>query len=244
MPGRLSCKAARLNPNVEFQHPPGRLPPERETDLSATSQHLPQQGEREQSVRLLEVDPELGLRVPAAEIRRARSQLRARVRSLPCGRWEVLHDEDDRGRLGFLLLEGVLARDLILAGATCTELLGEGDVVQPWVAQDDDGLVRYHVLWHVLAPVRLALLDEAFAQVARRLAAGDARAARARRQAHRADVGASGAAPPLPGRDAPARALLAPGRPLGPRDPAGDQPSACASRTSCSASWWGAGAHR
>ena len=86
------------------------------------------------------------------------------MRSLPCGRWEVLHDEDDRGRLGFLLLEGVLARDLILAGATCTELLGEGDVVQPWVAEDDDGLVRYHVLWHVLAPVRLALLDEAFAR--------------------------------------------------------------------------------
>ena len=123
-----------------------------------------QQGEGEQSVRLLEADPELGLRVPAEEIRRARSQLRARVRSLPCGRWEVLHEEDDRGRLGFLLLEGVLARDLILAGATCTELLGEGDVVQPWVAQDDDGLVRYHVLWHVLAPVRLALLDEAFAR--------------------------------------------------------------------------------
>ena len=55
----------------------------------------------------------------------------ARVKSLPRGRWEVPHDEGDRGRLGFLMLEGLLARDVILAGTTCTELLGEGDVLQP-----------------------------------------------------------------------------------------------------------------
>ena len=115
-------------------------------------------------VRLLEVDPELGLRLPVTQIRRARAELRARARSLPCGRWEVPHDKADQGRLGFLLLEGVLARDLILAGSTCTELLGEGDVLQPWVRNDDDGLVRYHVLWHVLSPVRLAILDDAFAR--------------------------------------------------------------------------------
>ena len=76
----------------------------------------------------------------------------------------MLSENGDRGRLGFLLLEGVLARDVILAGSTCTELVGEGDVLQPWVAQEEDGLVRYHVLWHVLAPVRLAVLDEPFAR--------------------------------------------------------------------------------
>ena len=73
-------------------------------------------------------------------------------------------DDGDRVRLGFLLIEGVLARDVILAGSTCTELLGEGDVLQPWLAKGEDGLVRYHVLWHVLAPVRLAILDEALAK--------------------------------------------------------------------------------
>jgi hypothetical protein len=76
------------------------------------------------SVRLLEVDPELGLRVPAEQIRRARGELVARVRSLECGRWEVPHEDSDRGRLGFLMLEGVLGRDVMLAGSTCTELLG------------------------------------------------------------------------------------------------------------------------
>lgn len=145
---------------------PVRVPSRRVEDkgLSAAANGQPHQGSREQSVRLLEADPELGLRVPVAQIRQARAELRVRVKALPCGRWEVPHDEADRGRLGFLLLEGVLARDLILAGSTCTELLGEGDVLQPWMPPDDDGLVRYHVLWHVLAPVRLAVLDETFAR--------------------------------------------------------------------------------
>ncbi len=151
--------------NVDFQPVSGTLfRVQGENGLSANNHRPPQQGNREAWIRLLEVDPELGLRVPASQIRRARNDLRARARSLPCGRWEVPSDDGDRGRLGFLLIEGVLARDVILAGSTCTELLGEGDVLQPWVAKGEDGLVRYHVLWHVLAPVRLAILDETLAK--------------------------------------------------------------------------------
>jgi CRP/FNR family transcriptional regulator, cyclic AMP receptor protein len=116
----------------------------------------------EPTVRILETDPELGLRVPASQIRDARRQLSARVKSFDCGRWEVPHEDADRGGLGFLMLEGLLARDVILAGATSTELLGEGDVVQPWVPTQEDRLVRYHVLWHVLAPVRMAVIDGPF----------------------------------------------------------------------------------
>jgi hypothetical protein len=121
-------------------------------------------GRPAESIRLLEIDPELGLRLPPSEIARARVELMARVTRLPCGRWEVLHDDADHSRLGFLMLEGVLARDVILAGTTATELLGEGDVLQPWVPAREDGLVRYHVVWHVVAPVRLAILDESFAR--------------------------------------------------------------------------------
>lgn len=118
---------------------------------------------RTQQLRILEIDPELGLRVPAAEITRARLELTARMRALPAGRWEVPHDDEDRGGLGFLLVEGLLARDVTLAGRTATELIGEGDVLQPWVPTREDGLVRYHVIWHVLTPVRLAILDGPFA---------------------------------------------------------------------------------
>jgi CRP/FNR family transcriptional regulator, cyclic AMP receptor protein len=120
------------------------------------------QPEAQGMVRILEADPELGLRTPASQIARARKELRARVKSFPCGRWEVPHDAD-RGGLGFLMLEGLLARDVILAGTTSTELLGEGDVLQPWVPAREEPLVRYHVRWHVLAPVRVAVLDARFA---------------------------------------------------------------------------------
>jgi CRP/FNR family transcriptional regulator, cyclic AMP receptor protein len=82
------------------------------------------------------------------------------VWGLPPGRWEDPHDEPERGRLGFLVLEGLLARDITLAGSTATELIGEGDVLQPWASRRDDGLVRYRVTWQVLMPVRLAVLDE------------------------------------------------------------------------------------
>jgi CRP/FNR family transcriptional regulator, cyclic AMP receptor protein len=116
----------------------------------------------EGSVQILKADPELGLRVPATEIADARAQLVARVKTLEPGRWEVPHDTTSR--LGFLMLDGLLARDVVLVGTTCTELLGEGDVIQPWIPSTDDGLVRYHVLWHILAPSRLAVLDDAFAR--------------------------------------------------------------------------------
>lgn len=117
---------------------------------------------------MLEADPELGLRVPAEGIRRARETLVASVALLDRGMWEVPEQQTGAGRLGFLLLEGVLARDLILAGTTCTELLGEGDVVEPSVAvQRDEKLVQYRVQWHVLEPVRVAVLDESFARALR-----------------------------------------------------------------------------
>jgi CRP-like cAMP-binding protein len=63
------------------------------------------------------------------------------------------------------MLEGLLARDLLLAGTTATDLFGEGDVLQPWVPTRDDGLIRYHVQWHVLVPVRVAILDGPFARM-------------------------------------------------------------------------------
>ncbi len=116
--------------------------------------------------RLLELDPELGLRVPPALITRARTEIVVPVQAFDEGIWEVPSDALQAGRFGFLMLEGLLARDVTLAGFTCTELIGEGDLVQPGAGLRDDGLVSYHVHWHVLTPIHVAVLDDA---VARRL---------------------------------------------------------------------------
>ena len=73
-------------------------------------------------------------------------------------------DEGARGYLGFLVVDGLVARDLLLAGQTSTELLGDGDFLQPWLAPRDDGLVQHKVFWHILTPVQLAVLDDHFAK--------------------------------------------------------------------------------
>ena len=117
----------------------------------------------EGSVQILKSDPELGLRVPATQIADARTQLKARVKTIDPGRWEVPHDTSSR--LGFLMLDGLLARDVVLVGKTCTELLGEGDVIQPWIPSTDDGLVRYHVLWHVPRVAASVLIRSLFSDV-------------------------------------------------------------------------------
>jgi CRP/FNR family transcriptional regulator, cyclic AMP receptor protein len=112
----------------------------------------------------LEEDPELGRRVPPAQVTQARTQLVAPSRQLDSGVWEVPDDAREQGHLGYLILDGLLARDLVLAGSTSTELLGEGDVLQPAIAARDESLVHCHVFWHALSPVRMAVLDYRFAQ--------------------------------------------------------------------------------
>ena len=119
---------------------------------------------RELRVQVLEREPELGLRVPAEQIAQARAELVAKVERLDRGIWEPPVNPGG-GRLGFLMLEGLVARNLILAGTTCTELVGEGDVLQPALAPRDDNLVPYHVQWQVLEPCSVAILDDAFARL-------------------------------------------------------------------------------
>jgi len=141
------------------------------------------------SARVLELDPELGLRIPASEIERARKELVSDVLELVPGHWDVPHGEGARGRLGYLILAGVMARDMTLAGRTATELLSDGDVVQPWVASRDEGLVRYRVAWHVLSPVRLAILDDDFTRsLARWPSVMSALLERAIRRSHRMSI--------------------------------------------------------
>jgi hypothetical protein len=136
----------------------------------------------------LECDPELGLRVAPAHVTRCREEMVAPTISFEPGLWAVPAELAKQGGVGYLILEGVLAREMILAGTNCAELLGEGDVLQPSAARDDR-LVRFHVQWHVLESLRLAVLDE---RVARTLGAWPSVMAaileRAERRTHRMAV--------------------------------------------------------
>jgi CRP/FNR family transcriptional regulator, cyclic AMP receptor protein len=115
------------------------------------------------TVRVLEVDRELGLRIPPEQLSEARRRLVAAVRTLSPGICEVPCD-DLRGHLGYLILDGLVAHDLVLAGNVSTELLGDGDLIEPAPPGRDEVLVHYRVFWHALSPVRMAILDGTFAR--------------------------------------------------------------------------------
>jgi CRP-like cAMP-binding protein len=64
---------------------------------------------------------------------------------------------------GVLIVDGALSVDVRVGDRTATEIVGDGDVLQPFAARADDLLDRESA-WHALVPSRLALLDDAFSE--------------------------------------------------------------------------------
>lgn len=112
---------------------------------------------------VLDADPELGERLPAEEFDAARSGLLARVVTVESGAWspEQSWSEDEHPALGLLVLEGLLTRQIKVAGRPSTELLGSGDLLRPW-DQDADMGIPVEVSWKALSRTRLAVLDQRF----------------------------------------------------------------------------------
>ncbi len=66
------------------------------------------------------------------------------------------------GGPGVLVLDGVLAINMRVGDRVAAELIGAGDVLQPWQG-DDEELLVCDIGWRALLPSRFALLDEGFA---------------------------------------------------------------------------------
>jgi hypothetical protein len=118
---------------------------------------------------VLDEDPELGERLPAEDFDTARRALQARVVSVEPGRWrpEQTWTLDDHPTIGLLVLDGLITRQVSIAGRPSTELLGPGDTLRPW-DQDAEIGVPVEVDWHVLQGARLAVLDQRFLLLAAR----------------------------------------------------------------------------
>jgi CRP/FNR family transcriptional regulator, cyclic AMP receptor protein len=63
---------------------------------------------------------------------------------------------------GLLVLDGVLAGSVKVGDRVTSELLGAGDLIQPWNSEDAELVCE--IGWRALVPARLAVLDDAFAQ--------------------------------------------------------------------------------
>src|SRR5919199_3536599 len=110
--------------------------------------------------RLLDLDPELGRLLPADRIEEARRSLLVRSMAFPTGRWDASRlEHTDPAHLGLLLVQGVLAREVVIGDTVATELLGPGDLVRPWQVEESPALLKVSVRWNALSPLRVAILD-------------------------------------------------------------------------------------
>lgn len=114
-------------------------------------------------VAVLEADPSLGSHLEPASLIAAKREAFAPLMSLDPGRWAWERTAiDPSGSLGMLVLEGMLARRHQVGDLSFVELLGEGDLLRPWISEESTTLMSA-TSWRVLTPVRIALLDRDFA---------------------------------------------------------------------------------
>jgi CRP/FNR family cyclic AMP-dependent transcriptional regulator len=112
---------------------------------------------------LLELDPDLGLLLGDDRLEAARHDLRVAVHALDAGPWDAQRlSGASPEHVGMLVLDGVLAREVLVSDTVSTELLGPGDVVRPWRVHDASTLLRHQVRFSVLSRSRVALLDRRF----------------------------------------------------------------------------------
>jgi CRP/FNR family cyclic AMP-dependent transcriptional regulator len=116
------------------------------------------------TVHLLEADPDLGGLLTGARRLEAERELVVRVHRLGVGVWDVSRLEGaGADHVGLLLLDGVIAREVIVADHVSAELLGPGDLVRPWQDASKADLLPVDVLWSILSPSSFAVLDRRFA---------------------------------------------------------------------------------
>jgi CRP/FNR family cyclic AMP-dependent transcriptional regulator len=116
-----------------------------------------------QLASLLELDPDLGQLLHDERLEAARQELRVTVHPLQTGPWDVEKlSGTSPDHLGLLVLDGVLAHEVLVSDTVSTELLGPGDVVRPWRLHDGATLLQHSIRWSVLTRSRVALLDRRF----------------------------------------------------------------------------------
>ena len=117
-----------------------------------------------EAVWILDEDPDLGRELDDEARTELQAHAVAPLITLTPGHTDFANlaplGSDD---LGVLVLTGLLARNVRLAGRTFTELLGVEDLFRPGDDLTDPKSLRANVVWAVMEPTRLAVLDHRFA---------------------------------------------------------------------------------
>jgi CRP/FNR family cyclic AMP-dependent transcriptional regulator len=131
--------------------PPRRDPPERKRDTTP------------QAVSVLDVDADLAALIPDEELSLARPRAMARLERIQRGPWDY-QPLRDSAAFGMLVLEGLVGARVTIGQEAHLEVLGEGDLLRPWVSTAPDSNVASHVDWQVFDAMVVAVLDERFAR--------------------------------------------------------------------------------
>ena len=107
-------------------------------------------------IALLEADPSLGEGLSAEQELDARERIIVQIVDVPRGTWDPPPPAEPDGHLGYLLLTGLLMREVAVGGSRSVELLNSGDLLRPW--QEDPSSFSSGS-WNVLEDLRLAVLD-------------------------------------------------------------------------------------
>ena len=118
----------------------------------------------ERVLQLLVADPDLGADLPAGEEERARRHIVVPSLTLSVGDEALLARRMDHpGLIGFLVVDGLLLRQIEVAGTVAAELIGAGDLIHPGdVRASDLTPLNGRLRWTVLAQTELAVLDGVF----------------------------------------------------------------------------------
>jgi hypothetical protein len=109
--------------------------------------------------RVLDEDPDLASRLSDADAARARTNALAACTRLERGIWDP--PAQDRCALGFLVLDGAIARYAAIDGCRGVELIGHGDLIRPWDT-DEGCTIPFVETWEIVVPTRIALFDAEF----------------------------------------------------------------------------------
>jgi CRP/FNR family transcriptional regulator, cyclic AMP receptor protein len=111
-------------------------------------------------ISIVDADADLADLLDPADRARARRETLTRERRLPTGAWDAVTSFDlNKHHHGFLIIDGLISREVEVLGRRCIELIGAGDVIRPWEWEDGGSHVSAEVGWAILEPTRLAVLD-------------------------------------------------------------------------------------
>ncbi len=108
---------------------------------------------------LLDIAPDLADGMPEQERGALRRGAAVQTVAVQPGPWDPTDLLTDRDAFGFLIAEGAIIRDVLVAGSVASDLLGPGDVAG--LGTDGADLVPAELRWTVSASARVAVLDAA-----------------------------------------------------------------------------------